>query len=348
MVFRQAGPRSVKAAKAGTVTHRDPNSWISLVTSKNFGSSWSKPSKIYNPKFAVNDPSINIMNDGSIYLRACELFVEPSKNRSKLPKELFCHRVEHGLVSAIRGNTIVPLSLKAKNLTAQKPKLIECEGLTDTCSREPILELPDGSWVLSVYRGAPHVTDCSYLLRSFDRGKTWGDPVLMFKDKNAGPSDLQGINFNETAVVCFEDGEMLAVARADSSFFTEGTFMPVGGIGSFYKAHSINWGMSFSEPQQLPIFGQPGHLLKIDEQTVLLTYGYRKKPYGIRACISFDRGHTWSLENEIILRDDGYLWDLGYPMTIKMSNGRFLTAYYFNDDSLTRFISVTEWEYSRD
>lgn len=343
LVFRQAGKKSVEAARAGTVTHRDPDSWIACIQSKDLGNTWNQKSykKLYKSKFAVNDPSINKMGDGSIYLRTCELYVKPSHQRTLLPKELFCHRVEHGLVSAIRGNTILKIDPKTARPIGTA-KLIQCDGYTDTCSREPIVELPDGSWVLSVYRGAPHLTDCSYLLRSFDKGKTWGDTVRMFKDPEAGSSDLQGINFNETAVVSFDDGEMLAIARADETFFTEDTFMPVGGVGSFYKAHSLNWGLSWSKPEKLPIFGQPAHLLKLNDHTVVCTYGYRKKPYGVRAVISQDRGRTWS--REIILRDDGPLWDLGYPMTLQLSNGNLLTVYYFNDQNLTRFIAGTRWK----
>ena len=43
---------------------------------------------------------------------------------------------------------------------------------------------------------------------------------------------------------------------------------------------------------------------------------------------------TWN--PEVILRDDGGSWDLGYPQAIESTRGKVLAAYYFNssDDSI--------------
>ena len=60
----------------------------------------------------------------------------------------------------------------------------------------------------------------------------------------------------------------------------------------------------------------------------MLTYGYRRKPYGIRARVSSDEGRTWG--PQIILRDDGLTGDLGYTRSTIRPDGKILTVYYFN------------------
>ncbi|MEZ4659716.1 MAG: sialidase family protein [Caldilineaceae bacterium] len=81
-------------------------------------------------------------------------------------------------------------------------------------------------------------------------------------------------------------------------------------------------------------WGGPTHLLQLADGRLLATYGYRVKPYGIRARVSEDEGQSWG--PEIILRDDAGSWDLGYPRAVQMSNGQVMVVYYFNraDDAV--------------
>jgi hypothetical protein len=89
--------------------------------------------------------------------------------------------------------------------------------------------------------------------------------------------------------------------------------------------------------------GNPGHLIKLQDGRLALTYGYRHPPYGIRARVSGDQGKTWS--DEYILRQDGANWDLGYPRTVQRGDGKLVTAYYFNDSGQKeRYIAATIWD----
>ena len=89
--------------------------------------------------------------------------------------------------------------------------------------------------------------------------------------------------------------------------------------------------------------GNPPTLTKLHGERLCLTYGYRDAPYSIRAKLSEDRGVTWG--KEIILRDDGGNYDIGYPRTVQRADGKMVTVYYFNDhpDS-ERYIAATVWE----
>jgi hypothetical protein len=84
-------------------------------------------------------------------------------------------------------------------------------------------------------------------------------------------------------------------------------------------------------------------LSRLKEGRLVLTYGYRRPPFGIRARISDDDGRTWT--PEFVLRDDGGSWDLGYPRTLMRPDGLLVTVYYFNTGSKSeRFVAATIWD----
>ena len=91
------------------------------------------------------------------------------------------------------------------------------------------------------------------------------------------------------------------------------------------------------------IGGNPPSMVQLDDGRIVITYGYRKEPFGIRARISEDEGVTWS--PPITLRDDGGGSDLGYTRTVIRPDGKLTTVYYYNvDASRERFIAATIWD----
>ena len=91
------------------------------------------------------------------------------------------------------------------------------------------------------------------------------------------------------------------------------------------------------------IGGNPPMLVKLRDGRLVVTYGFRKAPFGIRARVSDDAGEHWG--EEIILRSDAATWDLGYTRTVQRPDGRMLTVYYYNDaPDKERFIGSTIWD----
>jgi hypothetical protein len=89
--------------------------------------------------------------------------------------------------------------------------------------------------------------------------------------------------------------------------------------------------------------GNPPSMVRLRDGRICLTYGYRGKPYGIRARISRDSGKTWGAE--IVLRGDAGAWDTGYPRTLLRPDGKLLTVYYFAPDVHSeRIIAATIWD----
>lgn len=75
-------------------------------------------------------------------------------------------------------------------------------------------------------------------------------------------------------------------------------------------------------------WGAPGDIVRMRDGRIACVYGYRIRPYGIRARLSPDEGRTWG--PELVIRDDGGSWDLGYPRVVERPDGKLLTVYYMN------------------
>lgn len=92
--------------------------------------------------------------------------------------------------------------------------------------------------------------------------------------------------------------------------------------------------------------GNPAAMVRLDDGRIAVVYGWRKPPYGLRARISDDNGQTWN--DEIILRDDGASWDIGYPRMVQRPDGLCLVIYYYHHpDQPEQYIAYTLWDPGR-
>lgn len=170
---------------------------------------------------------------------------------------------------------------------------------------------------------------CSTLFRHWDSGKSWEFLSDIGWDKTGK------IDYVEPCLLRIYGGRhILCLMRAEEK---EGSPYTV-------QAHSWDGGQSWTPPKRTNIGGFPAHALQLDDGRVLCTYGRRRKPYGVRACLSYDYGLSWDVENEIVIRDDGAGWDVGYPKSVQLDDGRILTAYYIHTKRGGRCkIEVTIW-----
>jgi hypothetical protein len=82
-------------------------------------------------------------------------------------------------------------------------------------------------------------------------------------------------------------------------------------------------------------------LLLRKDGSILVTYGRRSAPFGIRAVVSYDGCRTFS--EEFIL-SDARNGDLGYPATTELADGTLVSVYYqpYGDDLRTSIL-YTKW-----
>lgn len=124
-------------------------------------------------------------------------------------------------------------------------------------------------------------------------------------------------------------------------FYPRGYYLPNGRILCVLRSQrdprGIMWteiyfsddhGRTWDFLSRVNDFGAPGSLVVMKDGRLVMVYGYRLPPQGIRAKVSEDGGATWG--RELIVRDDGGSWDLGYPNAWETDDGKIGALYYFN------------------
>lgn len=96
---------------------------------------------------------------------------------------------------------------------------------------------------------------------------------------------------------------------------------------SIFQSESEDFGKTWTKPHQIlpEKGGAPAHIIEKDG-ILISVYGYRQKPYGIRAMFSYDGGDTW--ETDCVLVDNEVSGDLGYPSSVVLEDGNILTVFY--------------------
>ncbi|MFC3053116.1 sialidase family protein [Kordiimonas pumila] len=128
---------------------------------------------------------------------------------------------------------------------------------------------------------------------------------------------------------------------------------PEGKITAFHRtknnddkliiSQSDDGGYSFGTPETVDIIGHPYDGLVLQDGRLLLVYGYRHNPMGVRARI-VEQGQDIASAPEIIIRDDSPSRDTGYPSATLLKDGRVLIAYYIADDKGIRGIEASVLE----
>jgi hypothetical protein len=180
-------------------------------------------------------------------------------------------------------------------------------------------------WVVAATdRVAPRKTS-NHLLISADRGSTWSYSAPVAVDPK--------ITFNEASAYETPKGDIVAFLRT-ANFDDEACI-----------ARSTDGGKTFQPWEKMGFKGHPLQALRLPDQRVLLVYGYRHKPYGIRARVLNAECTDFATASEIVLRDDGGTTDIGYPWAVSLDGKRVLVVYYFNLANGPRHIAGTVLEF---
>jgi hypothetical protein len=124
-------------------------------------------------------------------------------------------------------------------------------------------------------------------------------------------------DYNETAVLRLRADRWLAAARTARD-------------GHLELFASADEGRTWKEAAPLTLPSQhPGHLLRLADGRILLTYGIREPNHqGIGARVSDDEGRTWKAPTRLVELEG--TTDGGYPATVQLPDRTLVTAYYSN------------------
>jgi len=304
--FRAGGPRShINSEGAGHVS----------MVSDDGGLSWERGPMIPGKPF--NGP------DGRLIGIGCKWWQEfPDDQRDDLKEQGYqVHDVRPGVVAICAGAYRTWSDDGGKSWQRED---IELPFTAMLASGMNSLQLEDGTIVYPVYGAkAADDHDSSWVLRSTDYGVTW-EMIEVGSHPN--------LHLNEPTIMQMASRRLLIIMRT--------------GMGSdhFWQAISDDGGASWHGLRDTGVKGHPADLLRLADGRVLLTYGHRHTPLGVRAVVSHDEGETWDLDHIWALREGGGSNDLGYPHSVQLADGTVVTVYYFVEPHGMQFIACSRWQ----
>ncbi|MBK5920551.1 hypothetical protein CCR80_05785 [Rhodothalassium salexigens] len=192
--------------------------------------------------------------------------------------------------------------------------------------RGQIVERADGSLLVAAYAFALDGVRGSAvrLFESRDRGRTWA-PV-------GAPLTLADAQLSEASLVAWPRGRISLFARTH------------GAGGRLAYSVSTDGGQRFTPPRLLDLHGHPAVAQPLPDGRLLLVYGVRTEPHGVRARVLRPGSAPGAVPladgPEIVLRDDAPGPDTGYPWIAPLAAGRLAVAHYIADDHGIRGIEA--------
>jgi hypothetical protein len=212
-------------------------------------------------------------------------------------------------------------------LTWRRPILLPLGGLTSLTGHGSSMVRSDGMNLLGLSTTTPDGWTNRPLVYASDDGVEWRflSFITPIRDEGSAVSDRTGpiifgaIRYFYPRLIPLADNRIVASVRfqrdARDVIWTDMFESEDGGRTWRFLSRVNDW-------------GAPGDIVQMRDGRIVCVYGYRIRPQGVRARVSEDGGRTWG--SEIILRDDGGSWDLGYPRVIEHEDNKLLTVYYMN------------------
>jgi hypothetical protein len=198
-----------------------------------------------------------------------------------------------------------------------------------------------------------------WMLRSTDGGMTWSAPCRVPLNSPHGPVAISGGRLLYAGKQLWEPGKKVGVCDSSDDglswrWLADIPARPGDAVEQYHELHAVeaaggalivhvrnhnkadggetlqsestDGGRTWSVPRPIGVWGLPSHLLRLRDGRLLMTYGYRRAPFGNQARLSQDHGRAWS--EPITISDDGASGDLGYPSTVELASGELLTLWY--------------------
>jgi hypothetical protein len=158
-----------------------------------------------------------------------------------------------------------------------------------------------------------------FLLRSDDGGHNWEYWATVAYDA----ADI--LQWSEAGMARLASGRLVCLLR---------TQVRPGRFDNMWCVSSDDDGASWSRPIRTALWGYPPAVIQLNDGRVLAVYGYRRAPWGVRACLSEDGVH-WYPDHEFTVREGGaaapsirQYWHIGYPSVTQCDDGVIVVAYH--------------------
>lgn len=328
VAFRRAPERRRLGEKR--TFHTDASSQLVLVRSRDGGATWTKnPELLYaHPLGGSQDPCLLPLRDGTLLCASYGwAWLRPEGVAALKPPVIkayqdgFTFLGGYILRSADGGRTwqgpIYPPHVAADMALDPYGQPIPA------FNRGAMVEARSGRifWAVAAHESIEPRKVSTQLLASDDRGLTWRPMGTIARDEKG--------SFTETSMYETPKGDLVAFMRTEKL------------DDAACLARSTDGGRTFQPWQSLGFQGHPLQATRLPDNRVLLVYGYRHKPFGVRARVLEPECTNAATAPEVVLRDDGGGVDLGYPWAAVIGPDRALVVYYFNQADGTRTIEGT-------
>ncbi|NBV85158.1 MAG: exo-alpha-sialidase [Verrucomicrobia bacterium] len=301
----------------GRDAHICPMGQVHAMTSLDNGETWSWPRVLLDSAIDDRDAGMLVTAKGTLLVStftslAYEPFLEkamagkktPFVNAANLPKWLGVHnRLSAEERRAQLGEWILRSTDAGMTWSTVLPSIVN--------SPHGPIQLKDGRLL---YPGKQLWTPEGKIgvSESLDDGLTWH----WLAEIPTREGDVLKGEYHELHGVETNDGRIIVHIRKEKGANANETL----------QTESSDGGKTWSVPHSIEVWGLPSQLLKLRDGRLLMSYGYRRKPFGNQVRVSVDNGKTWG--EPLTISEDGAYGDLGYPSTVELADGTLLTVWY--------------------
>ncbi len=321
---RRANGELLVVCSGGREAHVCPFGRVDLMRSRDHGETWTYPRIVLDGPIDDRDAGVLETAKGSILITTFTSLAYEPQLPSKKGESAKRWNAAHARVNAEQRKEALDVwMIRSTN-----------GGVTFSGRYRVPVNSPHGPIQLSdgrlLYAGKALWAEGSKVgvCESKDDGQTWtwlADIPTREGDKHTDYHELHAV---ETT-----DGRIVAQIRNHNQRNHRETL----------QCESDDGGKTWTTPHGIGVWGLPSHLLRLRDGRLLMSYGYRRKPFGNRARVSEDGGKSWS--EPLVISDDGIGGDLGYPSTVEVNPGQMVTVWYERmADSPRAVLRQARWE----
>ncbi len=313
-VARRANGELWVTWSGGREAHICPFGQVHSMTSRDNGETWSFPRVLLDSAIDDRDSGVIETAKGSLIVTTfTSLAYEPSFKKQLAtptwPAEKLAHwkaahaRLDDAERKAELGAWLIRSTDGGKTWSTRLPTIVN--------SPHGPIQLRDGRLLYlgkELWNEKKRIGACE----SSDDGQTW----RWLGEIPTRPGDGVADGYHELHAVEAADGTIIAQIRNHNK----------ADAGHTLQSESTDGGKTWSMPHSTGVYGFPSHLLRLGDGRLLMTYGYRRAPFGSQARISTDNGKSWS--EAMSISTDGKGGDLGYPSTVELADHSLLTVWY--------------------
>jgi sialidase-1 len=296
----------------GRESHVCPFGQVELMRSHDEGESWSYPEVILDGPIDDRDAGVVVTPKGTILATSFSSLAYASILDGASPDTWDKERLARWKAAHQRVN-------ESERKTALGTWMIRSEdgGLSWSGRYDSLVNSPHGPIVTSqgrlLYVGISLWSENRRVAvaESEDDGQTWD----WLSDIPIRKGDV-ATEYHELHMVESQPGHLVVHIRNHNPTHARETL----------QCESTDGGRTWSEPHSIGVWGLPSHLLRLQDGRLLMSYGYRRKPFGNQSRVSSDGGKTWG--EPLTISADAIGGDLGYPSTVELSDGDLLSVWY--------------------